>query len=221
MTAAIRDSFLQEVSGVIHVGANSGQERDTYKEHGLPVIWVEAFAEVFEKLLQNIDGYPSQRAILALMTDADGAEYEFNVANNSGASSSIYQFGQHKDIWPQVEYVSKRTLRGSRLDTLLHQEGISVEDYSALVLDVQGAELLVLKGAGKSLEKFRFVKAEAADFESYVGGCTVDGLNAYLSDFDFQEISRRPFAKHQSGGRYWDITWGRPNAKDAAIAGPL
>jgi len=35
------DGFLQKVSGVVHIGANTGQERELYKKYGLRVIWVE------------------------------------------------------------------------------------------------------------------------------------------------------------------------------------
>ena len=41
------------------------------------------------------------------------------------------------------------------------------------MLDTQGAELLVLKGAAGLLHRFQFIKVEAADFESYANGCRV------------------------------------------------
>jgi hypothetical protein len=68
-------SFLGKVRGVIHVGANSGQERDTYLRHGLSVVWIEAIAEVFEELLVNIKNHANQRAFCALLSDRDDKEY--------------------------------------------------------------------------------------------------------------------------------------------------
>ena len=35
------DRFLKEVSGVVHVGANTGQERGIYDKLSLDVIWIE------------------------------------------------------------------------------------------------------------------------------------------------------------------------------------
>jgi hypothetical protein len=101
-------------------------------------------------------------------------------------------------------------LRSVRLDTLFRREGLSADDYSALVMDVQGAELLVLKGAGRMLSQFRFVKAEAADFESYVGCAKLADLSKYLEPLGFMEISREAFASHPDGGKYWDVVWERP-----------
>lgn len=204
------DHYLRSASGVIHIGANSGQERDLYAQARLPVIWVEPIPDVFEELQANIAGYANQRAIRALVTDSDGAEYSFKIANNGGASSSIFDFADHKDIWPEVHYTSYQTLTGVTLSTLLDRESVDTKRYPALVMDVQGAELLVLKGAGERLSDFYYIKAEAADFESYAGCCTIADLTAYLTSFGFVEQSRTEFASHPNGGRYWDVTWVRP-----------
>ncbi len=203
------DSFLHRVRGVVHVGANSGQERDVYRDLGLRVLWIEAINEVFDELVRNIAGHPKQKSLCALLTDRDGAEYQFHIANNNGASSSIYQFGECLDIWPELSYLSTRTLRSIRLDSLFRREGIRPSNYPALVMDVQGAELLVL-GAGQMLGEFRFIKAKAADFESYVDCAKLDDLQQYLEPWGFKEIGRHPFATHPSRGTYWDVVWERP-----------
>jgi FkbM family methyltransferase len=203
------DSFLDKTIGVIHVGANSGQERDQYRRHGLAVVWIEPIEEVFDELVTNIVDYPEQLAFRELITDYDGKAYEFKIANNYGASSSIYEFGEHKDIWPSVQYTGSRTLKSLTLETFFARHNIKPHHYPALVMDVQGAELPVLRGAGNQLLKFRFVKAEAADFESYIGGATLSDLQEHLAKFGFEEISRVEFAKHENGGRYWDVLWER------------
>lgn len=203
----MRDSFLASVTGVIHVGANSGQEREEYQSLGLRVVWIEALENAYVELKNNIVGYPDQIAIRALVADKDGDSYTFNVANNEGASSSIYEFGEHRDIWPHVAFVERQVLTSSRLDTIIREQGFQVTDYQALVMDVQGAELLVLRGLGELLTEFRFVKAEAADFESYVGCTKLKELDEFLTRRGFVELKREPFATHPSGGRYWDVVW--------------
>jgi FkbM family methyltransferase len=206
MTRTI-DAKLRKCQGVIHVGANSGQERKAYAKARLSVVWVEPIPAVFAGLEANISSYPSQRAVRALLTDVDGAEYNFKIANNGGASSSIFDFKEHKDIWPHVYYTSEQPMRSTTLASLLARENIDPKQYSALVMDVQGAELLVLKGAGERLREFAYVKAEAADFESYAGCCTLADLSSYLERFGFVESDRKKFASHPNGGRYWDVTW--------------
>lgn len=98
------DRFLKKASGVIHVGANIGQERELYAQYGLPVICIEPIPENFETLKANLTGFPQQRAFMCLATDQDSMEYQFNVAPNNGASSSILDLNLHKDIWSQVTY---------------------------------------------------------------------------------------------------------------------
>ena len=63
---------MREVTGVIHVGANTGQERHIYNAHGLRVLWVEPFPEVFAALEANIRGIAGQTALNAILADVDG-----------------------------------------------------------------------------------------------------------------------------------------------------
>jgi hypothetical protein len=65
-----------------------------------------------------------------------------------GANSGQECLARHKEIWPQVREIAQVKLRSTTLDTLLSQQG-RAGFYDALVLDTQGSELLVLKGATK------------------------------------------------------------------------
>lgn len=203
------DSHLELCSGVIHVGANAGQERDLYARHKLKVAWIEPVPEQFEMLRQNIRSLPDQRAINALIADTDGKPYTFHVSNNDGLSSSILDLHDHKDIWPDVRYVRDITVRSLTLKTALEMWQVDPGQYDALVLDTQGSELLVLRGAQEILRQFRFIKAEAADFESYRNCATVDQICSYLKAFDFQVRREDRFAKRASGGAYFDILFER------------
>jgi FkbM family methyltransferase len=202
-------SLLSQVTGVIHVGANTGQERELYGRFGLRVVWVEPIAEIFEELKKNIVEYPLQEAFCALITDEDGVDYTFNISNNGGASSSIFELHEHQDIWAEVKYVECRVLRSVTLASLFKRERLDPTMYSALIMDVQGAELLVLRGANELLEHIRFIKAEAADFESYAGCAMLEELDDYIKSRGFVEINRCSFATRPEGGTYWDVIWGR------------
>ena len=54
----LRDPVLRKARGVVHLGANSGQERFIYARRGLDVVWVEAIPEVFAELQRNIGCLP-------------------------------------------------------------------------------------------------------------------------------------------------------------------
>jgi FkbM family methyltransferase len=203
------DVFLKHVIGVIHIGANEGQERKQYEKLGLQVVWVEPIPEIFSKLQSNIAEFPRQKAFQYLLTDEDGKEYEFNISSNNGASSSILELGLHPDIWPDVKYVRKLVLHSSTLPQMIEDENIDISRYQALVLDTQGSELLILKGAENLLSSFRSVKTEVPDFEAYKGCCVLTDLTSYPSRFGFREVRRTKFAERKAGGSYYDVVYRR------------
>jgi FkbM family methyltransferase len=203
------DAFLRLVRGVIHVGANAGQERDIYASHGLYVIWIEPISEVFDQLQKNLLTLPRQRAMQYLVSDEDGKEYEFHVANNGGASSSILELNLHRDIWPDVAFESTIRLRSVTLDALVERGEIDSAMFQALVLDTQGSELLVLRGASRLLRNLQFIKAEAADFDSYLNCAKADELIDWLRPHGFVLRHQVAFARHPGGGRYYDLLFAR------------
>ncbi len=204
----MQDAFFKNVSGVIHVGANIGQEIDQYENFNLDVVWVEPIPEVFEKLIKNLFNHPKQRAFKYLLTEVDDKEVEFKITNN-GVSSSILDLGKHIEIWPDVHYEKSIFLKSTTLPTLLKRENIDIKKYQALVMDTQGSELLILKGAEDILKNFLYIKTEAPDFESYVGCCLIEDISTYLASFGFREISRTKFAQSKEGGSYYDVVYER------------
>jgi FkbM family methyltransferase len=204
-----RVSFLKLVPGLIHVGAHAAEERTLYDDAGLSVVWVEPIPEIFARLVENIRPYPRQRALQYLVTDRDGADYEFHVSNNDGYSSSIFELALHRDIWPHVQHTRTIRMKSITLASLVRKESIDISKYPGLVLDTQGAELLVLKGAGDLLSSFRYIQAEAAEFEAYEGGCQLDDIALFLREQGFDESSRTEFAEHAGGGSYCDVLYER------------
>lgn len=199
--------FLKHVRGVIHVGANSGQERDIYNNYNIHVVWIEPIPEVFQKLVTNIHGYPNQLAYQYLVTGKDDLEHMFHVSNNDCASSSILELKLHKDIWPEVTHERTIILPGTTLASLVKRERININKYDALVLDTQGTELSVLKGAISILDSFKFIKTEVADFESYKGCCQLKDIDEFLKHNGFHEMRRNKFAERTEGGNYFDIVY--------------
>lgn len=197
--------FLKEISGLIHVGANIGDERKTYAKYGLDVVWVEPIQEIFENLKKSLAAYPQQKALQYLVTDCDDIEYPFYVSSNDGASSSILEPKMHKEVWPHVTFQNTLKLKSITFKSMVERESIALENYQALVLDTQGSELLILKGAKELLKNFSFIKTEAADFESYAGCCTLDQLSSYLAEFGFRELMRKPFKSKEEVGTYYDV----------------
>ena len=71
------NDFLKDAKGVIHVGANLGQERYIYDYFMLDVIWFEPIPVIFNKLKENLREFPNQIAFKNLITDKDKKSYDF------------------------------------------------------------------------------------------------------------------------------------------------
>lgn len=202
-------SYLRAVRGVIHIGANEGQERDLYAAAGLDVIWIEPIPAVFQALSRNISQFPKQRALNYLVMDEDGGKYDFHIANNFGASSSILELSQVRAMWPEITYTSTVTLTGVTLKTILAREHVDVRQFDALVLDTQGSEYRILLGSADLLSNFKFVKVEVADFESYKGCCQIGELSSFMLSNGFREHLRLPFMHAPNVGTYFDVLYKR------------
>ena len=199
----------KKVPGVIHVGANAGQERAVYASKGLNVLWVEPIPTVFEVLRSNISRFPKQRACNYLLAAEDGKEYSFHISNNDGQSSSILDLAKHRDIWPDVHFTQDISLTATTLTRLIDIEGIDLRSYGALVLDTQGSELLVLEGAIPVLDQFQFVKSEVADFEAYEGCCQLGELTDFMRKNGFAIAGKSFFSQRNRSGTYYDVLFER------------
>lgn len=173
-------------NGVLHLGASTGQEADTYYNHGVKeVIWVEANGEVFERLQDHVKDIPGTVCIQACVSDRYSETY-FNVSNNDSQSSSLLDLGHHSVIHPEVHYVDKIPVKTFRVDDLLKDFKIDGEWF--LNADLQGAELMALKGMGDLLNKFKWAYLEVNKKETYVGCPHIDAVDEYLKEFGFERV---------------------------------
>jgi hypothetical protein len=127
-----------------------------------------------------------------LLTDRDNVSHTFNISNNlDGVSSSIFEFGKYsegeKTLWPKhnLHMVSSINLLSARLDTLIESNNIDIVQYNFWIVDLQGAELLALRGAEKSLKNCDMLYVEVSLDEVYKGGVLYPELLNYLNEQGF------------------------------------
>jgi FkbM family methyltransferase len=193
--ACVFNYHLGRATGVLHLGAHLGQEAGAYSVKKKPVIWVEAIPSIYSRLCKKISTIPNQSAFCALLTDRDGGEYTFHISNNDeGVSSSIYEFGKYGNgeasLWPDLDLkmTGHITLSSVRLDTLLKENNVNPSEYDMWVMDLQGAELLALKGAGHLLAYCRSLYVEVSLVEVYRGGAMWRELEGFLSGRGFTPL---------------------------------
>jgi FkbM family methyltransferase len=182
---ALLRAYKLTIESVIHVGAHTGQEAETYARLGIgTVTWIEANPDVIPRLREHVEPF-GHDVVCAVLSDRRGEPIEFKVTNNE-QSSSLLAFGTHRYEHPEVKVTGSLSLITTTLDDL-YDEG-RVPTARLLLLDVQGAELLVLKGAQRLLEQAECVYAEVNERPLYDGAVLLPELDAFLRERGFERV---------------------------------
>lgn len=197
--------FGLKITGVLHVGAHLGEEALSYSEAGIETVWwVEGNPDIIPTLTRNVGQY-GQRVIQALVDDiGGGARRTFHVTNYQSMSSSLFEFGTHRQVSPDTYFVEQKKLSTSTLDELVVQYGI--EGCNFLNMDLQGAELLALRGATKLLEGIDYIFTEINVDELYLGCVRLPVLDEFLRERGFTRVATQ-MAGAQRTGPGW-VGWG-------------
>jgi len=192
-----------KAKGVLHLGANTGQEAATYDKLGIKqVIWFEALPDIHIQLYNNVAKYPGHLAFQACLSDRDGEVVVFRRANNESQSSSFLEFGTHLQEHPGTVFCEEIRMLTSRVDTFLFDRGIEIGGGWFLNVDLQGAELLALRGMGDWLWLFDYAYVEVNTKELYKGCPFVRDIDDFLLRFDFLGAETK-MTKHGWGDKLY------------------
>lgn len=172
---------------LIHVGAHLAQERQKYEALGYrDILWIEGSPSVHQRLAEIIAAEAGNspcrhRTLCALLTDRDGGDAELRQCSNDGMSSSIFPLSEgSSEKWRGVHETGIRERVHTRtLDAVAGEFGF-FGTIDTLVIDVQGAELLVLQGADRVLQRTRAIVSEVSTRRYYDGGVLFPELRAFL-----------------------------------------
>lgn len=175
------------ITGALHIGAHECEEIPFYiKNLGLSmnnIIWLEAMNN---KVLENKNrGIPN--VYNAVVTDKDDDDIQFNISNN-GQSSSILEFGTHEIEHPNVKFIEKVKMKSITIDTFMKNNNINPEKYNFWNFDIQGAELLALKGADEAIKYAKAIYLEVNEKELYKGCALIGDIDNYLLDRGFKRV---------------------------------
>ena len=113
-----------------------------------------------------------------------------NLATN-GESSSLLEFGTHKERYPHINYTSKIEVETKILDNWLDENFTNKKIYNFINIDIQGYELEALKGMPKQLKIADYIYLEV-NFEQVYDGCSeLKEIDRYLKQFSFKRVGMR------------------------------
>ena len=185
--------------GVIHVGANVASELEEYIAMGFrKILYIEANPALIPGLKEKAARYPGIVYVAhAAVSDINGVvKLRVTSANQS---SSILALGKHREIYPSIREVEQAEVPSRMLDTLLKEEGQSPSDYNFLNIDIQGAELLALRGSLGLITSIDAINTEVNLLELYEGCAMLKELENFLA---LQGFNRAAMATP------WHPSWG-------------
>jgi FkbM family methyltransferase len=197
--ALLRRGICPGLSSAIHVGAHHGQEVEFYEEMGFhSVLWIEASPEQFAVLERRLSTAKGNHvAVNVFAGETTGERVKLRRFNNDGASSSV--FGATKlltERWPDVRDTSTvEEVPTARVDDIARGTGFATPDL--LTVDVQGAELLVFRGATDVIQSVKAIVTEVSLQPFYDGGVLQPELRRFLSEHGFVQARRPPVHGNQ------------------------
>ncbi len=169
---------------ILHLGAHKCEERFEYRKHGWGdsnVIWVEGNPEVCEEVKQ---ANPSLNIHHGLISDINGDIAELIVTNNI-QSSSILPLGECKSLQPwifETRRMSIPTITGTSLLNSLH---IPSDHIMFCRINIQGAELLALKGMKEYASCIKYIYIRVYSKHLYEGCPLIHEIDSYINTLGF------------------------------------
>jgi hypothetical protein len=174
------------ITGILHIGAHECEELSDYIRNGIndnDIIWIDAIKEKVDlaksKNIKNIFN--------EAISDKEG-EVSFNITNN-GQSSSILELDTHKIHHPEIHVVEKRNIKTITLESFFKKNDINPNKYNFWNLDIQGAELLALKGAGNILDNVDVLYLEVNTEHLYKDCSLLNELEEFLHSKNFHRVA--------------------------------
>jgi FkbM family methyltransferase len=184
---SIIKNYNIEINGVLHIGAHNCEElpfyNDIMKIPSENIIWIDALKDKVDKAkVRNIPN-----VYQAVITDKDNEIVKFHVSNNV-QSSSVLDFGTHAKNHKSVKFVRDIELKTTTVDTFFENIQIDSQKYDFWNFDIQGAEMLALIGAKKSLQYVKCLYLEVNTEEVYKGCAILKDLDKFLEDIGFKRV---------------------------------
>lgn len=190
--------FAESYGTVIDVGSNRGQFA-VFARNKWPSARLLCFEplpgprEVLTRLAEELG---NAKVFPYALSDEDG-ERRMHVARSDDSSSLLAATPRQLEAFPDTVEIDELVVEVRRLDNLITEEDVS---HPILIkIDVQGAELDVLRGASGLLDAVREILVECSLVELYAGQPLLDDSVLFARDRGFRVIGLSPPSRAPNG----------------------
>lgn len=189
---------------IFDIGANRGQSVELFCKAfpGCQTYSFEPNPAMFDQLLKQYGSSTNNLCYQMAFSDCKGV-FPFNITRVPEASSLLAPdpklVNLSKDNKYEVEVID---VSCDTIDNFCSEHGI--DNIDLLKVDVQGAELKVLKGAAKTLQntKVKIIYTEINFAETYSDQVRIEDLLSFCQKFDYYLWDIAPFLYTRTG-RLW------------------
>ena len=209
----IKSKYRPDLKGIVHLGAHLGEEAKDYAAVGCEkVIWVEGNPTLISELKSNLSIYPKNAVYNVLISDNDHSKVVFNITEFS-QSSSILELGITEEIH-NTKVIERKELTARRIDTFFAEQGVDLQQYNFLNIDLQGYELIALKSLGDELDHIDWIYTEVNSRHVYKKCVLLDELDLFLLKKGFKRVEL-----YMTGWRWGDALYRRQEIGTGEYAG--
>lgn len=185
----LKTTYNMNIKGIIHVGAHHAEEKESYNQCGVEnVVWIEGNDDLIPIIQEKLNNFNSNDQILNyLISDTNNEEVKFHITNNT-QSSSILDFGKHKQYYPGIDFVKSVTKHTKTLKNIIDIHNINMCNYNMVNLDLQGVELRALKGLGEYINHIDYIYTEVNNDVIYQNNDLIVDIDIYLAQYNFKRV---------------------------------
>jgi FkbM family methyltransferase len=170
-----------KANGCIHVGSHHAQEHPQYVAADIKrFVYIEPCAAAFNVLKNKFAAHHHILLYNVACGDVECEQVMYTGSQNQGQSNSLLKMQKHLQIHPGITLPNTELVTVKRLDSL----GLAHKGYQLLVMDCQGFEGRVLKGATETLKQINFIYTELNRDAVYENCTMVDEMDQLLGDFE-------------------------------------
>ncbi|MEM1165487.1 MAG: FkbM family methyltransferase [Planctomycetota bacterium] len=179
--------------GVIHIGGHLGQEAARYRAEGIDdQLWIEPQPEAFEAMRAAVGDSPRVRCANVACGSTRGVAQLRQIDARGGGMSSLLEPGDEARARFGAEVSRLIEVPVVPLDELLEELSVDRARFNGVVIDVQGFELEVIRGAaGHIAAHVDVLVSEVSRRPLYEGSCLESDLDAELEPLGFARVYTR------------------------------